>query len=113
MLRRPEMNMNLLADLTDRTFSLSAEERQEVELQIKYHGYIERQREQVERFKKTEEVLLPDDLDFQKMPGLSNEVVEKLSRIRPRSLGQASRISGITPAATGVLQVHLKKMGIL
>jgi len=55
---------------------------------------------------------LPEDLDFNGMPGLSNEVVEKLSRIRPRSLGQASRISGITPAAIGVLQVHLKKLGV-
>ncbi len=62
---------------------------------------------------RTEAVLLPDDLDYTGMSGLSNEVVEKLSRIRPRSLGQASRISGITPAAIGVLQVHLKKAGHL
>ena len=80
---------------------------------MKYQGYIDRQREQVERFKWTEAVLLPDDLDYYSMSGLSNEVVEKLGRIRPRSLGQASRISGITPAAVGVLQVYLKKRGVL
>jgi tRNA uridine 5-carboxymethylaminomethyl modification enzyme len=58
-----------------------------VELQIKYQGYIDRQHEQVERFKRTEAVLLPDDFDYNGMSGLSNEAVEKLSRIRPRSLG--------------------------
>ncbi len=56
-----------------------------------------------------EELSLPEDIDYTSMSGLSNEVVEKLSRVRPRSLGQASRISGITPAAISVLQVHLRK----
>ncbi|MCI5138510.1 MAG: tRNA uridine-5-carboxymethylaminomethyl(34) synthesis enzyme MnmG, partial [Candidatus Electrothrix sp. AR1] len=81
--------------------------------QIKYAGYIKRQQEQVDRFKKLERTKLPKDMPYKGMPGLSHEVVEKLNRVRPLSLGQASRISGVTPAAVSVLQVHLKKMGIL
>jgi tRNA uridine 5-carboxymethylaminomethyl modification enzyme len=82
-------------------------------LRIKYEGYIRRQQEQVARFRKSESVRLPDDFDFAAIPGLSAEVVEKLSRIRPLNLGQASRISGITPAAVSILQVQLKKSGLL
>ena len=89
------------------------EARREVQLQIKYQGYIERQNEQVARFKHLEGVALPEDFDYGSMSGLSNEVVEKLVHIRPRSLGQASRISGITPAAISVLQIHLKKANLL
>jgi len=85
----------------------------EIELQIKYAGYIKRQQEQVDRFKKLERTRLPEDMQYTGLPGLSNEVVEKLNSVQPLSLGQASRISGITPAAISVLQVHLKKMGIL
>ncbi|MCI5227535.1 MAG: hypothetical protein D3918_12960 [Candidatus Electrothrix sp. AX2] len=69
--------------------------------------------EQVDRFKKLERTKLPDDMEYKGLPGLSNEVVEKLNRVRPLSLGQASRISGVTPAAVSVLQVHLKKMGVI
>ena len=83
----------------------------EIELQIKYEGYIRRQEEQVARFKKLERIALPEDFTYRGLPGLSNEVVEKLESIRPRSLGQAARISGITPAAIAVLQVHLKRQG--
>ncbi|MGW8194397.1 MAG: tRNA uridine-5-carboxymethylaminomethyl(34) synthesis enzyme MnmG, partial [Desulforhopalus sp.] len=68
------------------------------------------QEEQVARFRKMESVALPDDIDYRSLAGLSNEVVEKLTRIQPVSLGQASRISGITPAAISVLQVHLRKI---
>ena len=84
--------------------------REEIELQVKFKGYIDRQNEQVARFKKMESVLLPQNIDYRSLSGLSNEVVEKLTKIQPLSLGQASRISGITPAAVSVLQVHLKKI---
>jgi tRNA uridine 5-carboxymethylaminomethyl modification enzyme len=67
----------------------------------------------VARFKRLETVALPEDLDYGSMSGLSNEVVEKLIAIRPSSLGQASRISGVTPAAISVLQIHLKKANLL
>lgn len=116
LLRRPELNLaklaqlplpeNLRAKVEDLSTSPVCEE---VQLEVKFHGYIERQREQVERFRKMEAVKLPEDLDYASMSGLSNEVVEKLSTVRPLSLGQASRISGITPAAISVLQVHLRR----
>lgn len=82
-------------------------------MQIKYEGYIKRQEEQIARFKKLENIELPRDMVYKGLPGLSNEVVEKLTKIQPRSLGQALRISGVTPAALSVLQVHLKRLGIL
>lgn len=117
LLRRPGMTIDQLArlplDPSDRAaveLLDQSEVKDEVQLRIKFAGYIERQHEQVERFKKMEAVRLPDDMDYRSLSGLSNEVVEKLSRIRPRSLGQASRISGITPAAISVLQVHIKRM---
>jgi tRNA uridine 5-carboxymethylaminomethyl modification enzyme len=81
----------------------------QAEIQIKYQGYVNRQTEMVERFQKIENIRLPDDMDYLQISGLSNEVREKLTRIRPRSLGQASRISGITPAAISLLSIYLKK----
>jgi NAD/FAD-utilizing enzyme apparently involved in cell division len=84
---------------------------EQVEIQIKYAGYINRQEEQVEKFKKMENIKLPFGFDYQKIPGLSREVQEKLIAIRPVSLGQASRISGITPAALSILMVYVKRLG--
>ena len=82
---------------------------EEVETRIKYEGYIQRQQRQVEKLKRMEDMSLPDDMDYQSIYGLSREVKEKLSRVEPLSLGQASRISGITPAALMAIQIHLKK----
>ncbi|QQG65406.1 tRNA uridine-5-carboxymethylaminomethyl(34) synthesis enzyme MnmG [Desulfobulbus oligotrophicus] len=119
ILRRPEIGLDdilLFAKETNLTCALTDEAlkfRDEIELQIKYEGYIKRQEEQIARFKKLESITLPPDLVYKGMPGLSNEVVEKLTRVQPRSLGQASRISGITPAALSVLQIHLKRLGRL
>lgn len=113
LLRRPEMTMNVLPKFSQADLSISPAIGQEIQLQIKYEGYIQRQIEQVERFKKWETVILPEDMKYAGIAGLSLEVVEKLSKIRPRTLGQAARISGITPAAISVLQVHLKKEKIL
>jgi tRNA uridine 5-carboxymethylaminomethyl modification enzyme len=117
MLRRPEINLDALARLADQA-ELPIEIdlanlpfKDEVEIQVKYEGYIRRQKEQVTRFKKLERTLLPSDMEYAGLPGLSNEVVEKLNTVQPLSLGQASRISGMTPAAISVLQVHLKKLG--
>jgi tRNA uridine 5-carboxymethylaminomethyl modification enzyme len=81
----------------------------EVETRIKYEGYIDRQQRQVEKLMRMEDTRLPEDLDYQCVHGLSTEVREKLGRVKPISLGQASRISGITPAAIMALQVHLKR----
>lgn len=113
LLRRPEIKLHDLAALIGKDLEIQPDVTREVELQVKYEGYIKRQNEQVERFKRLEAVALPEELKYEEMAGLSTEIVEKLSGIRPESLGQASRISGVTPAAISVLQVHLKKAGLL
>ncbi len=113
LLRRPEITFKDLTQVNGKTFNVEPTVAREVQLQVKYQGYINRQNEQVERFKRLESVALPDDLDYMSLSGLSNEVVEKLNSIRPRSLGQASRISGVTPAAVSILQIHLKKAGLI
>jgi tRNA uridine 5-carboxymethylaminomethyl modification enzyme len=84
---------------------------EEVETRMKYEGYINRQKTQVEKLKNMENVKLPEGIDYESIYGLSREVREKLSKVRPISLGQASRISGITPAALMAVQVHLRKFG--
>jgi tRNA uridine 5-carboxymethylaminomethyl modification enzyme len=81
----------------------------QAELQIKYAGYVDRQINLIERFQKMEHVRLPDEFDYSMISGLSRAVREKLTRVRPRSLGQASRVPGITPAAISLLSVHLRK----
>ncbi len=119
LLRRPEINLAGLSGLVHGAGMPVARDlaglpfQDEIELQVKYEGYIRRQEEQVNRFQKLERTRLPEDLEYDGLPGLSNEVVEKLKNVRPLSLGQASRISGITPAAISVLQVHLKKQGLM
>lgn len=113
LLRRPEIKLHDLTALIGKDLEIQPDVTREVELQVKYEGYIKRQNEQVERFKRLEAVALPEELKYEEMAGLSTEIVEKLSGIRPESLGQASRISGVTPAAISVLQVHLKKAGLL
>lgn len=84
-----------------------------VQTEIKYEGYLARQRELIARSAKLEATALPPQLDYAKVAGLSHEVVEKLDRVRPCSLGQAGRISGVTPAAVACLEVHLHKLGLL
>lgn len=82
---------------------------QQLEIAAKYQGYIDRQQEEVERARHYEEMVLPEDLDYTDVRGLSIEAQQKLNRQRPQTLGQAGRISGITPAAVSLLLVYLKK----
>ncbi len=84
---------------------------EQVEIQAKYHGYIERQKEEVARHRSTENLRLPTDLDYREVRGLSIEVQQKLNQHKPETLGQAARISGVTPAAISLLLVHLKRRG--
>ncbi|HEY7534533.1 MAG TPA: tRNA uridine-5-carboxymethylaminomethyl(34) synthesis enzyme MnmG, partial [Thermodesulfobacteriota bacterium] len=84
----------------------------QIEMDVKYEGYIQRQMEQVDKFKKLENLRIPEDFRYEGIPGLSREIVQKLSRIRPNSLGQASRVSGITPAAISIIMVYLKRKNI-
>jgi tRNA uridine 5-carboxymethylaminomethyl modification enzyme len=112
LLRRPEISLEQLRNIAVEMPPCAQDVQTQVEIQIKYEGYVNRQIEMVERFHKIENSKLPDDIDYLMISGLSKEVREKLTRIRPRSLGQASRISGITPAALSLLSVYLKKRKI-
>ena len=109
LLRRPEVTIDKLTQVFDELRAFSGEALEQIEISIKYEGYIKRQREQVERFREVENITIPENLDYQKVPSLSSEVREKLSQIRPASLGQAGRIQGVTPAAIAVLHVYLHK----
>ena len=114
LLRRPEVTYASLT--TIETFAPAHEDieaREQVETQIKYQGYIDRQRDEVEKSLRHETTKLPFDLDYSLVKGLSNEVVIKLNDAKPESVGMASRISGITPAAISLLLVYLKKHGLL
>lgn len=114
LLRRPEVTYSTLVSLEN--FAPAIEDSQaseQVEIQVKYAGYIQRQRDEIEKSLRHENTKLPLDLEYSKVKGLSNEVVAKLSDAKPETLGIASRISGITPAAISILLVHLKKHGLL
>jgi tRNA uridine 5-carboxymethylaminomethyl modification enzyme len=113
LLRRPEIRYSQLSTFDRDLEGLPKDVWEQAEIQVKYDGYIRRQTEQIERFKRLEEVNFPEDFDFRSVIGLSTEVMEKLTKIRPVSLGQASRISGITPAAISILMINLKKQGRL
>ncbi len=108
LLARPELDYHALESLYPDLDEPAPDVSRQVEIQIKYEGYIRRQQAQVDKFRKMEKVRLPESLDYKKVAGLSAEVYEKLSRMRPLSLGQASRISGITPAAIAAIEIHLK-----
>ena len=109
LLRRPQITYERLVALGKGKKDLSPEVVFQVEVNVKYQGYIERQNREIEKFRRMEGMRIPVDMDFSKIPSLSLEVREKLSRFKPTSIGQASRISGITPAAVSTLMIYLKK----
>ncbi|HOW76793.1 MAG TPA: tRNA uridine-5-carboxymethylaminomethyl(34) synthesis enzyme MnmG [Candidatus Competibacteraceae bacterium] len=110
LLRRPEVSYAGLMSMPGCGPSVDDPQvAEQVEIQVKYAGYIERQRRDIERQRRHEELLLPADLDYAEVQGLSREVREKLNRHRPRTLGQAGRLPGLTPAAVSLLLVHLKR----
>ncbi|MGL5341144.1 MAG: tRNA uridine-5-carboxymethylaminomethyl(34) synthesis enzyme MnmG [Aeromonas veronii] len=114
LLRRPEVTYDALMAIEGVGPSVTdPAAAEQVEIQIKYAGYIERQHDEVEKQLRNENTLLPLDLDYRDVNGLSNEVKAKLNDAKPQTIGQASRISGITPAAISILLVHLKKHGLL
>ena len=114
LLRRPEINYQILTALTPFQPPMADKEAiEQVEIAIKYQGYIEHQQEEIEKQKRHENTAIPPHFDYSKVAGLSNEVRIKLEQHRPVSIGQASRISGITPAAISIILVNLKKQGML
>lgn len=114
LIRRPEINYR---DLTAIEGLASESDNQQaleqVAIQTKYAGYIARQQDEIAKQLRHEQTILPAEFDYSQVSGLSNEVVAKLSEARPDTIGQASRISGITPAAVSLLLVYLKKQGML
>ncbi|MDO6679023.1 tRNA uridine-5-carboxymethylaminomethyl(34) synthesis enzyme MnmG [Shewanella sp. 4_MG-2023] len=114
LLRRPEMDYKKLMSLEG--FGPGIEDpraAEQVQIQVKYSGYIQRQQGEIDKAIRNETTILPLDLDYQEVPGLSNEVIAKMNEHKPETIGQASRISGMTPAAISILLVHLKKRGLL
>ena len=110
LIKRPDLSYKQLMDLPEMGPAVEDPKvAEQVEIQVKYSGYIERQQEEVERNLRNENTALPIELDFSQVKGLSNEVVQKLKNIKPQTIGQASRISGVTPAAISLLLVYLKK----
>ncbi|HCC81492.1 MAG TPA: tRNA uridine-5-carboxymethylaminomethyl(34) synthesis enzyme MnmG, partial [Methylophaga sp.] len=111
LLRRPSVDYQGLMTLLDEEQIVADDVAEQVMIQVKYAGYINRQQNEVNRLQRNENTSLPDDLDYKNVRGLSNEVREKLQNAKPQSLGQAARISGVTPAAVSLLLVHLKRSG--
>ena len=111
LLRRPNLDYSALMTLEGAMPSenLSAEVIEQVEIQVKYQGYIDRQNEEIDSRRDIETLKLPDDIDYSRVKGLSAEVQQKLNQHKPETVGQASRISGVTPAAVALLMVHLKR----
>lgn len=109
LLRRPEISFRQLSVFDPALASTEENVAEEVEIQIKYEGYLRRQSELVEKVVKIEQMKLPPTVDYASIPGLSTEVKEKLTRVKPLSIGQATRISGITPAALSILMIYLHK----
>ena len=109
LLRRPELHYDDVADLVSESPITDNATREQVEIQIKYAGYIARQQDEIDRLHQQEATPIPVDLDYGSVAGLSNEICQKLAHAKPTSIARASRISGVTPAALSLLLVHLKK----
>ena len=103
------MNYKKLKDIDPERPELSEEEAEEVEIQVKYEGYIKLQESQVEKFKKLEKKKIPNDIVYSDIKGLRLEARQKLDKIRPTSIGQASRISGVSPADISVLHIYIEQ----
>jgi tRNA uridine 5-carboxymethylaminomethyl modification enzyme len=110
LLKRTEMNYSIIGEIDKDRMELPSDVCEEVEIETKYEGYIEKQMQQVEQFKKLENRKIPDFVDYMNISGLRIEAQQKLSQIRPFNIGQASRISGVSPADISVLLVYLEQM---
>jgi len=112
LLKRPELNYEMIDRMIESNPELSGEVREQVEIQIKYEGYIKKANEQVERMLKMEDKKIPANIDYDNIHGLATEAVEKLKKVRPLSVGQASRISGVNPADISILLVYIQQGNI-
>ena len=110
LLKRSELTYENLGEIDENRPNLAKEVQDEVEIQIKYEGYIKLQEDQVEKFKKLEQKMFPKDLEYSEIKGLRLEARQKLDKIKPNSVGQASRISGVSPADISVLLIYLEQI---
>ena len=110
LIRRPELDYNKTASFDKKRKPLDSDITEQVENMIKYEGYIARQIKQVEQYKKMEGKLIPEDIDYNNVGNLRLEAIQKLNQVRPSSIGQASRISGVSPADISVLLVYVKSL---
>lgn len=115
LLKRPELVYSDVAELPgiEGQAVKEADVTEQVQIQAKYQGYINRQQDEIDKLKRHEATLLPEDIDYLQVEGLSNEIRQKLADTRPQTLGQAARISGVTPAAVSILLIHLKKRRLI
>ncbi|TQR11513.1 tRNA uridine-5-carboxymethylaminomethyl(34) synthesis enzyme MnmG [Psychrobacillus soli] len=109
LLKRTEMHYDLVAELAPSEVELSLEEKEQVEIQVKYEGYIEKSLQQVEKLKKMEDKKIPDQLDYDAISGIATEAKQKLKQVRPLSIAQASRISGVNPADISILLIYIEQ----
>ncbi|NLW28024.1 MAG: tRNA uridine-5-carboxymethylaminomethyl(34) synthesis enzyme MnmG, partial [Hungateiclostridium saccincola] len=110
LLKRPEIDYDSLREIDDNMPNLSFAVREQVSIAIKYEGYIKRQIAQVEQFKKLEKRKIPKDIDYEKIEGIRIEARQKLNKVKPESVGQASRIEGVSPADISVLLIYLESL---
>ncbi|ETT88525.1 tRNA uridine-5-carboxymethylaminomethyl(34) synthesis enzyme MnmG [Viridibacillus sp. FSL R5-0477] len=108
LLKRPEMTYELLSTLTESPVELSTEEKEQIEIQVKYEGYIEKALQQVDKLKKMEDKKIPENIDYEAISGIATEAKQKLKQVRPLSVAQASRISGVNPADISILLVYIE-----
>lgn len=114
ILRRPEVKLNGLIEASNlEPIATKEQSVEQVEIQVKYQGYLQRELDDIKKKVVNEQTLLPMNFDYKQIKSLSNEVAQKLNEYKPETIGMASRISGITPAAISILLVHLKKMNLL
>jgi tRNA uridine 5-carboxymethylaminomethyl modification enzyme len=109
LIKRPELSLSQALELSDLANSLDSDSLETLEIEIKYEGYIDIQKQEIEKLNKLESFVFPLNVKFEEVSGLSREVREKLSKIRPKTLSEASKVSGVTPSAISALIFHLKK----
>jgi tRNA uridine 5-carboxymethylaminomethyl modification enzyme len=107
-MKRPELSYRTVLEMIQVDSALDVDAAAELEIEVKYDGYVKRQGEAIERFRRLEDAAIPEWVDFGNVTGLSSEAKERLANVRPQSLGQAARMAGITPAAVSLLAVHIK-----
>ncbi len=110
LLRRPEVEVNLLQEFYPALTMLPEELKKQLEVEVKYEGYIKRQQSQVKQFKRLEGKKIPTNIDYKGLNGLTIQAREKLDRVRPQSIGQASRVSGVSPADINALLIHIEQI---